>query len=259
MEKVSFKEYFKERRTHKIFMVIVIAYLLLCISSAIYWCIDFQARNLFMSLVFSLIAPLVFCVEYIFKFRFGELFTSLMLFLAFGAILGSCFNVYTTLPSFDTLLHGLSGIIFACLGFSFAEKFFGKADSPKTFWGCLIFSICFSLSIALIWEIFEYVCTSFFGLDMMEDAYVSNINSYLLSGSHTETVELDGIVKTMIFYGDNQVYTINGYLDLGLIDTLTDMIVCFIGTLIFFGTTIFSYYKAPKLNTIFIPQTKHDK
>lgn len=244
MEKITLKKYFVERIKNKKFVVILAIYLLFCLFSATYWCIDFQIRNILMSIVFMGFAPLFFIVEHLIKFRCGELFTIGVLGIAFGAILGTCFNLYTIIPFFDTILHGLSGILFGCLGFTLAEKFFG----------CLIFAVCFSLAIAVIWEIFEYGCTVLFGLDMMEDAYVTNINSYLLAGSHSETVEIEGIVQTIIHYGNGQSYIINGYLDLGLIDTLADMMICTIGAIMFMGISVISFFKFPKVNEKLIPQ-----
>ncbi|MBE6634848.1 MAG: hypothetical protein E7617_01420 [Ruminococcaceae bacterium] len=254
MQKMNFRSYFYDRIKNKAFTAVITVYLMLCLSSAMYWIIDFQTRNLLMSLAFVLFIPLMLIVEYTINIRFGELFEAAILFLAFGSILGSCFNLYTTLPFLDTLLHGISGIIFGCFGFALAEIFFGKALSPRRFWGSLIFAICFSLAIAVLWEIFEYTCTSFFGLDMMEDAYVSDIRSYLLAGSHTEVVELDGIIKTIIHYGNGQTYIIDGYLDLGLIDTMTDMIICTVGAAAFAGIALLGYFKYPKINKILIPQ-----
>lgn len=255
MEKASFKQYLTNRANDKAFMCIIIAYLALCLASAIYWCVEWQARNLMMSLVFMLFAPLVFIVEHFMKIRFGELFVASVLFLAIGSILGSCFNLYMIIPFFDTLLHGFSGLIFACLGFALAERFFGKASGAGSFFGCLVFAACFSLSIAVAWEIFEYACTAAFGVDMMEDTYVTGIKSYLLAGAHTETVDLEGIVKTVVYLENGDTYTINGYLDIGLIDTLTDMIICSVGTAVFALLLVFSYIKCPRLKELIIPRT----
>lgn len=254
MEKTISNKYFKERIKDKKFVTILAVYILFCLISAVYWCIDFQIRNLLMSIIFIGFAPLFFIAERLIKFRCGELFTIGVLGIAAGAILGTCFNLYTAIPFFDTILHGLSGILFGCLGFTLTEKFFGKANDTQKFFGCLVFAVCFSLAIAVVWEIFEYSCTQLFGMDMMEDSYVTNINSYLLAGSHTETVEIDGIVKTIIYYENGQSYTINGYLDLGLIDTLTDMIVCTVGAIIFMFISLISFLKFPKVNEMLIPQ-----
>ena len=250
----NFIGYIKERFKEKAFTAVFAVYILACVSSAVYWCVDFELRNLLLSLLYALIALVVPIAEYIIKFKCGSLFVGAVLFLALGGLTGSCFNLYTIIPFFDTLLHGLSGVLFACVGFALSVRFFGKADKVKTFFGHLVFALCFSLAIAVLWEIFEYVCTLLVGADMMEDTIVNKINSYLLAGSHTETVTIDGITKTVIYYGEGKTYTINGYLDLGLIDTLIDMIICTVGAVAFALVATVSRFKFPRVNEILIPQ-----
>ena len=258
MEKRSFKNYLSTKLKNKWFVAIVATYLVLLLASSIYWCINWHFRNFFMSLGYMLFIPAILFSEYWLKIRLGNMFVASLLFIAFGSILGCCFDIYTYIPFFDTALHGVSGVVFACVGFTLAEKFFGKAENGKKFAGCLIFAVLFSLSIALLWEVFEYSCTVLFKSDMMEDSLVDSINSYFLAGNHYEMVELDGIVKTLIYLENGQVYTINGYLDLGLIDTMVDMIICTIGAGVFGVIATFSRKKAPKINELLIPKNEND-
>ena len=160
--------------------------------------------------------------------RCGKLFLSVMYFIAVGGILGTCFEFYSMIPAFDTLLHTVSGFIFAALGYVIAQKL-TKGSSPIM---SLLFALCFSLAVALMWELFEWGLTLLMRGDMLEDTFVYEIRSYLLSGSHNEAVELLDIEKTQIYHSGG-VYEIEGYLDLGGIDTLTDMLVCFVGDIIF--------------------------
>jgi len=254
MKVIPFKKYFEERMKSKGFLCIISAYLLFCLVSAVVLCILGQAKGVLMSSLYLLFIPLIFIAEYLTKIRLPELFTVGILGIAVGSVLGSCFNLYTFVPCFDTLLHGISGFLFACLGFALAERLFGKSDTVTRFFGCVAFACCFSLAIAVIWEIFEYTCTVLLGLDMMEDALISNINSYLLAGSHAEAVEIDGITKTVIHYGNGQTYIINGYLELGLIDTLTDMIICTVGAILFCAVAVIGFFKFPKINSLLIPK-----
>ncbi|MBQ8178121.1 MAG: hypothetical protein IJ033_02905 [Clostridia bacterium] len=254
MEKLTLKKYFALRLKDKAFAITLAIYMLLCLLSAIHWCINFVLRDLLMSLAFIAVAPLIIIAEHFIKFRSGLLFTIGVFIISFGSILGSSFNLYTVVPFFDTILHGLSGVLFGCLGFTLAERFFGKASDKKKFFGSLVFALSFSLAIAVLWEIFEFTCTILLGFDMMEDTVVTNVNSYLLAGSHAKSVELDNIAKTVIYYGNDHTYTINGYLDIGLIDTLADMIICTIGSIVFMITSIIGFFKCPKINQLLIPQ-----
>ncbi len=254
MERTNFKQYFHERIRGKAFVVILIIYAAFLLFSGVYFFILWQVRNAIMSLAFLVFIPAIFLVEYFLHLRCGNIFTAAILALASGSILGTCYDVYTAFDLFDIILHGLAGVLFACLGFTLAEKFFGAANDKKRFFGCLLFAISFSLAIAVLWEIFEYTCTVLLGFDMMEDSIVRNIQSYLLAGSHNEVVTLDGITKTIVYYGNGKMFVIDGYLDLGLIDTLGDMIICTVGAAVFGGVATWSYFKAPKINKALIPK-----
>ncbi len=234
-------------------LAVMLTYTAFCLFSIIWFSFNFSARNIIMSSLYILFAPLILLAEYILKIRCGELFSSGVLFIAAGSILGSCFNLYTALPFFDTLLHGMSGVLFAALGFALAERFFGRLVGGRAIFGAILFAFCFSLAIAVIWELFEYFCTVTLGFDMMEDTVVNSIRSYLLAGTHNELVVIDGIVKTVIHYGDGLTYTVEGYLDLGLIDTVIDMLVCTVGALIFSLVGLLSYRRAPGLLKMLTP------
>ena len=253
MKKTGIKNYIKDRISDKAVLIVFITYVVLCLASAVYWCVNFDARSLAMSLLYVLLVPIIFLAEYMLKIKLGALYAAALMALALGGILGTCYDLYTTIPFFDLLLHGASGIIFGGLGFVIAERLFGLPNSNRAFVGCLIFAICFSLAIAVVWEIFEYGCTTLLGLDMMEDTYVNSISSYVLAGTHAQTVELNGITKTIIHYGNGQTFTINGYLDLGLLDTLEDMIICTIGTAVFAVIVALSRSKFPKINKMLLP------
>lgn len=255
---MSFSEYFYERLRNRGFIAVLGVFLTACAVSATYWTLSFDLRNLLMSIIYMLFVPLTLLVEWKTGIRLGTLFAAAVFFMAFGSILGSAFDFYTIIPFFDTLLHGMAGLLFAALGFSVAECFFRNGDerSARHFLGCLAFAICFSLAIAVLWELIEYAGTVFCGFDMMEDTYINEINSYLLAGSHNETVLLEGITKTVIYYGDGQLYEIVGsYLDIGLLDTLTDMSICTFGAVVF-GMLALIGRKCSKLREMLIPRLK---
>ena len=68
---------------------------------------------------------------------------------------------------------------------------------------------------------------------MQEDMLINGFNSFLLTGTHNKSFLVDGIVKTVIYYGDGQQIVLDGYLDIGLYDTLNDMVVCILGIILF--------------------------
>lgn len=231
--------------------ILNITYVLLCVIFSIILFIRLEWRGAIQSLVFSLITLLYYLVVNKFKVKINLLTLIFVYILAIGALLGSCFDFYTIFVWFDLFLHFLSGIIFTSLGIDIIIRLFDNESVSNKYSICLIFGIMFSLSIALLWELFEYV-GSIVGFDMQEDSIINSFNSYLLSGTHLEVFNVDGITKTVVYYGENQVIEINGYLDLGLIDTIHDMIICLIGTICyaFFSICFKKYLDKKNINSI---------
>lgn len=153
-----------------------------------------------------------------------------------SGILGEINNFYGLFKSFDILLHFLSSILFACVGLSLIYKLDNKTEifnfSPLF---TIIFTFCFSMLIGVMWEIFEYGMDSAFNLDMQKDKYVYNINSVKLDPEiDNNIVNIDNINHTIVYdKNNNKLLNLNGYLDIGLHDTMKDLIVNFIGALIF--------------------------
>ena len=268
MRKKNFRLYLAHRlKSDKLFSCIIFAYAFFCLSSFIYFAIEGQVRNTLMCLLFVLFVPLMLVLEKVLKVRFVALFSAVVLFIAAGSILGGCYDHYTLVPWFDLLLHCLSGFIFARLGFALLELFIGEPMGTKSFFACLLFGAAVSLAIATLWELFEYAGTALFGLDMQEDKIIGGFNSYLLSGTHSETFDVDGIIKTVIYYGNGQTLVLDGYLDIGLIDTIGDMAICTLGVAVYAVAFVIDWFKGkkrlynafiPKLDRI-APELKHEE
>ncbi len=244
-------------RLRGVFMSAMIAFFMLfSLGSTIYFGLLGQTRNMLLGLLcVFLTIPIMFGVEYIFKITIPNGFLCMLMVLLVGGIfLGPCYDLYSTLPWWDDVLHTLSGVIFACLGFALTKQCVKDDDKKKSYFVCLVGGVVFSLAIATVWEMFEYLGTQC-GFDMQEDSIVYSFNSYLLSGSHNEIVTIDGITKTIIYFGEGQQLVIDGYLDLGLIDTLNDMLVCMIGTIVFFLAFAINYACKGKLDKVFIPSS----
>lgn len=228
MENVKLTDYLNYRKSDKTAVCVALVYLILCVLSSTHWFIVAVWRNAVLSLSFCALVPIIVFAEYALKIRCGNAFFIMVCSLAFGAILGSCYNFYSLISFYDLALHGLAGVVFYCLGLSIAKVVF-KAEK---YFALAVFALCFSLAVAVIWEIFEYSCTLAFNVDMMEDGIVRNISSYYLAGNHLQPVKLEGITRTVIYYGTNGQYVIDGYLDLGLNDTMGDLIICFLCSVI---------------------------
>jgi hypothetical protein len=139
------------------------------------------------------------------------------------------------------MLHTINGFLCAAIGFSMidilnnSEKF--HKQLKPFFVGVVAF--CFSMTIGVLWEFFEFGMDYVLKTDMQKDRIVTSISSVEINPENSnEPIIIKNINKTVISYidkdGNLQEYTVNGgYLDLGIIDTMKDLIVNFIGALIF--------------------------
>ena len=100
------------------------------------------------------------------------------------------------------------------------------------------------MTVGVVWEFIEFFGDRFFAVDMQKDTIISAFNSILINPTKENIpVMFDDIKKTVIYYGNNETFTVqNGYLDIGIIDTMKDLMVNFVGAIVFsfFG---YSYVK----------------
>ena len=158
------------------------------------------------------------------------------LFIFSAEILGEIQNFYGIFKHWDTMLHTLNGFLAAAVGFSLidilnrTERFHIKMTPVFV----ALVAFCFSMTIGVLWEFCEFAADRYLNLDMQKDRIVEKISSVELNEKkQNEPVVIDNINKTKIYSNDKITTIENGYLDLGLIDTMKDLIVNFIGALIF--------------------------
>ena len=162
----------------------------------------------------------------------------ILLFIYSAEILGEIRAFYVIFPFWDTVLHTLNGFLCAAIGFSLIDllnrsKKFTFSLSPLY---VAVVSFCFSMTIGVLWEFFECAMDQFFFLDMQKDTVITAISSVLLDpagGNHPQLI--NGIRDVIIVYGDGtqQALGVGGYLDIGLLDTMEDLFVNFIGATVF--------------------------
>ena len=159
------------------------------------------------------------------------------LFIFAAEILGEIQNFYGIFKHWDTMLHTLNGFLSAAVGFSLidilnrTDKFHIKMTPAFV----ALVAFCFSMTIGVLWEFFEYSADRYFNTDMQKDRIVEKISSVELNKENkNDPVIIDNINKTVIYSDNNKKATIEGgYLDIGIIDTMKDLIVNFIGALVF--------------------------
>lgn len=169
------------------------------------------------------------------------------LFIFSAEILGEINNFYHLIPYWDTILHTLNGFLATAVGFSLIDLLNknSKKINLSPVYLCLV-AFCFSMTIGVLWEFFEYGADKFFLLDMQKDEIISQISSVTLDETNSnKAIAIKDIEKTVIYNSrGEEVITINGgYLDIGINDTMKDLFVNFIGAIIF---CIFGYFYLTK-------------
>lgn len=165
------------------------------------------------------------------------------LFIFSAEILGEIQNFYGSYPHWDTILHTLNGFLCAAVGFSLIDLL-NRSEKVKLKLSPLfltVVSFCFSMTIGVLWEFFEFGADTLFSKDMQKDRVVEKISTVKLhpDGENIPII-VDDIKYTIIYSGEElkEIKIENGYLDIGIIDTMKDLIVNFIGALVF---SIFGY------------------
>ncbi|MEA4896332.1 MAG: hypothetical protein VB064_13890 [Oscillospiraceae bacterium] len=161
-----------------------------------------------------------------------------LLFIFAGEILGEIGEFFNKIQVWDLILHTTNGFLMAAIGVALIDVF---NKSPKINFSMSPFFVafvafCFSMTIGVLWEFTEYSCDRYLGFDMQKDTIVSSVNSYELNPGGSSPLKITGITETEIkgkVNGKPADMTINGYLDIGLNDTMEDMFVNLIGAVVF--------------------------
>jgi hypothetical protein len=164
----------------------------------------------------------------------------ILLFIFSSEVLGEIQNFYGVFKHFDTVLHTLNGFLCAAVGFSLIDLCNNNSEkfnlSPLYL---TIVAFCFSMTIGVLWEFLEYSIDKVMLSDMQKDKLVTKISSVWLNpDGKNKAIVVDNINKTIIYSDSGETVIEGGYLDLGLNDTMKDLIVNFVGAVVF---SIFGY------------------
>ena len=161
----------------------------------------------------------------------------ILLFIFAAEILGEIRAYYTTYQGWDTILHTLNGFLCAAIGFSLVDmlnrnEHFSLSLSPVFM---AIVAFCFSMTIGVLWEFFECAMDQLLLFDMQKDTVVNTISTVMLDPNHGTTAVIVGDITDVILVAGGQEIPLGlgGYLDIGLLDTMKDLFVNFIGAVVF--------------------------
>ena len=219
----------------------------LTVACAVAMLFQKEYSNFLLCLFTLILFTLPDIVQQSFAVRFPTTLEVIIYCFIFAAeVLGEINNFYGLIPGWDTMLHTLNGFLCAAIGFALVDLL--NRNSKNMNLSPLYLAItafCFSMTVGVVWEFIEFLGDQFFTVDMQKDTIVSAFNSILINPTKENIpVVFDHIKETIIYYGDNETFTIpNGYLDIGIIDTMKDLMVNFIGALVF-STFGYFYVKA---------------
>lgn len=217
-------------------------------------------RSEYESAFICLLVLILFILPFFIQQNFGiQLPTTLeiiiLLFIFAAEILGELEGYFITYPNWDTMLHTTTGFLCAATGFALIDIL--NRNSRIKFQLSPIYvalaAFCFSMTVGVLWEFFEFGMDRLFHLDMQKDTVVQSITSVMLDPTNSNTpITIDGIHSVAVNGND---LGFDGYLDIGLYDTMEDLFVNFIGAVTFsvIGYFYIKHRGKGKLARAFIP------
>ena len=163
----------------------------------------------------------------------------ILLFIFAAEILGELKCYFITFSHWDSMLHTTTGFLCAATGFALIDIL--NRNSRIKFQLSPIYvaltAFCFSMTVGVLWEFFEFGMDRIFLTDMQKDTVVNVISSVSLNPDGVnKAVIIRDITDTAV---NGQSLGLGGYLDIGLIDTMKDLLVNFIGAVVF---SVFGYF-----------------
>ena len=217
-------------------------------------------RGEFESAFICLLVLVLFMLPFFIQQNFGIQLPStleiiILLFIFAAEILGELKCYFITYPYWDSILHTTTGFLCAATGFALIDILNRNSRikfqlSPAY---VALAAFCFSMTVGVLWEFFEFGMDRLFQMDMQKDTVVQSITSVMLDPTNSNIpVTIDGIHSVTVNGAD---LGFDGYLDIGLYDTMEDLFVNFIGAVTFsiIGYFYIKHRGKGKLAQAFIP------
>ena len=234
----AFKEFWEQvkyelRENRKTFIVYSVLRLLVIVVIVLQ-VINRNWENVFLGIVTLALMIVPSVLQVTFKVEFPSLLEIVMLLFIFATeILGEIGAFYILIPNWDMVMHTLNGFFCAVIGFSLVDILNRSRrltfDLSPFFMALVAF--CFSMTIGVLWEFFEFAMDKLFAMDMQKDTVVHAFASTMLDPTRSNiAVPVRGITDVAV---NGRSLGLGGYLDIGLIDTMEDLFVNFIGAVVF--------------------------
>lgn len=206
----------------------------LVVLTFVWAAINKQWENVFTCVLVLVLFLMPSIVEKRFSFKMPSALEIIILFFIFAAeILGELQAFYIKYHFWDTMLHTTNGFLCAAFGYGMVDLL-NRNDKIKMqlspFFLAFV-SFCFSMTIGVLWEFFEFGMDRLFFTDMQKDTVGSVISSTMLDPTASNKAVVIKNITDVAVNGES--LGLGGYLDIGLFDTMKDLFVNFIGAVVF--------------------------
>lgn len=139
------------------------------ILTLLYACLTQFRLMVIVSAILPFLVPLLFKIFKINMLKEIQIIN--IIFIYFASLIGSSLGGYN-LPVYDKIIHFISGIIVACIGY-IVYKYYNKEENVLM----IIFINAFNMLVAFLWEVYEYILL-FFGYDAIRH-YSSGVHDMI--------------------------------------------------------------------------------
>ena len=254
-----FAAFAKKVRANKICFSIYVLMGFVTVAVIAFAALDGNYESIFTAVLSLILFMIPTFVEESFRIKLPMVLEIIAVLFVFCAnILGEIAEFYTRFPFWDDMLHYVSGFIFAAFGFSLVDILNRRRNvefhlSPIFM---SLMALCFSVTVGVVWEFFEFSADYLLHMDMQKDTVITNVFSALLNENGQAPFPLEGVTQTVITTADGATYAVQGYLDIGLFDTMKDLFVDFAGAFLFctFGYFYSSNSRRGRIAKQFVPR-----
>lgn len=223
-----------ELREHKSSFIVYMVLRALVILCMILQILNRNYENVFLCALTLILLVMPSVIQLNLKIELPTTLEIIILLFIFAAeILGEIQEYYIKIPDWDTILHTMNGFLMAAIGFSLVD-ILNREEKMKFELSPVFMSIvafCFSMTVGVIWEFFEFGMDNFLGFDMQKDTILHSISSVMLDPTGGNKAVMIKNIQDVVVNG--QSLGLGGYLDIGLYDTMADLWVNFLGAVVF--------------------------
>lgn len=224
---------------------------LFALFSVVYFAIQTEWDDMalsFLAIVYA-IAPLI--LERLFRFRAQPVLFVFAIIYTICPLLGSSYKFYLIFWWWDDVLHAFAGLLFAMFG-AYLPYVLSRRKPRLAL--CALMAFVFSLAVSGVWEFIEFGFDSLFGTDMQKDTLLTSMRPSYLFGKLLDlpegTLGPSGIITNVVItYADGTISKIpGGYLDIGLLDSMHDMLIETLGAFVY--TVVYVAFKGKKFTLV---------